>query len=952
MSRALKTIFIEMNKGEQKTMKQSNRNGFGKLLAVLLVLAMLLSSTAQTVAAMQSTETQKDDHRSVTNENTADEPGKDDILPIIDQIAKELKIEFGTPSATGETTAYYDQKMTVKLTSTEKGFSPERLTVSVTKDGETTKPELTWQWKADPETAVGMFPLTQEGEYTVSVRYTEANGNEINYTSQLFVIHMTRPVVTVSYDDGISVADGRRYYTTAKEVHLTVTVKEHYFDENDVRWMITEKDATKEGSYSIGKWTHEGDTHTVKVTFFGEANYTFRMYYADMARNTAIYPDKGESEFAGVYPQDSFTIDRTAPDAQSLKVEYFVDNDSWNSTFVPSGQKVTVKLTAEDAVSGIAAFRYSFKKAKDASPVNSEILNVTIDESQITYSEDGKTATAIFEIPGELLSRNSQLNGSLSFYAIDRARNKSREYTDGKQIIVDSIAPTAQVSFSEPTNIVGNVPYYDGDITVTLTIQEANFYAEDVKIRIFRDGGDATAMTASWEKTDTDTYVGTFTLKEDGEYYISIGYTDRSLNKMTTYTSEKLVIDTAIEPATYTINGEEKSNIGGAYGGDATIEFRFADPNHDSQTVKLTRTVLGKIEEVSPSLIQIERNSTGGVGSITIPRGVENDGIYVLTVTTTDKAKHTAQSELKFIINRYGSVYEYGETVTELIKDGGQYIHAVEKDLIIIEYNADELVEGSLKILITRDGENVEADFTTEVSRTESDGDGWYCYVHTIKASNFVKDGVYKISLISAYKTDDSSQSESSSTPGNSRDEMGNTILDSISFTVDATAPEIRNIVNLDRQIADKSKIQDGKLSVKYTIVDVGGLQHIDIYVNGEIVRSLSARDFGDDIFNFSGSFEIEEQEGTAAQKIRIVATDRAGNVTDTDSESFRAAHSKDNEQSTFVFFGEVTVSRNFFVRWYANKPFFYGAIAGVIVLIAAACAIATVNAKKKKNNG
>ena len=133
-----------------------------------------------------------------------------------------------------------------------------------------------------------------------------------------------------------------------------------------------------------------------------------------------------------------------------------------------------------------------------------------------------------------------------------------------------------------------------------------------------------------------------------------------------------------------------------------------------------------------------------------------------------------------------------------------------------------------------------------------------------------------------------------------------------------------------------------------YTIVDVGGLKNIEIIVNGVTIQTLTEKDIADDLYNFTGSFDLEEQDGTTAHKVRIKATDLAGNVTDTDSEDFLKAHSVDNEDGTYVFFNEVTVSRNFFVRWYANQPLFWGSIGGVIVLAGAILVLIAYKRKKK----
>ena len=309
-----------------------------------------------------------------------------------------------------------------------------------------------------------------------------------------------------------------------------------------------------------------------------------------------------------------------------------------------------------------------------------------------------------------------------------------------------------------------------------------------------------------------------------------------------------------------------------------------------------------------------------------------------------------------FTINIFVSVYEYSDELVALIKYGGQYITSVEDDLVITEYNADRILEGSFKILITRDGETVDVDFTSNPENINSQvaigESGWYQYVYTIKAANFEKDGVYKISLTSAYDADDAKGNESTSVPENSITESGEEILDTMTFTVDSVAPEIRNIVNLDKAIADVDKIIDGKLNVKYTIVDVGGLKTIEVIVNGETIKNLTSEEIGDNLYNFTGDFDLTEQTGTTAHKVRIKVTDLAGNVTDTDSEDFLKAHSEDNENSTYLFFNEVTVSRNAFVRWYANKGLFWGSIAGVIVLAGGICTLVTYKRKKKESAG
>lgn len=883
---------------------------------------------------------------------------------VVDTIAPTLKVEYSGAdrNITGEG-YFYNKSVDVKLTVTEANFYPEDVVVSVTKDGKVFNyGSISWGTRNAADETVGTFTLAApadhsgDGHYVITVEYTDRSNNKmVKHVSDTHTIDTTKPVITVEYKNKevvnklIDRDDNERKYFADTQTAV-VTIKEHNFIADEVEFTITAKDVTGaelnvDALNSKTAWSVDstGDVHTITITYPGDANYTFDVAYTDKAKNEA-----------DDYTTDFFTVDKTAP--TNLTVDYstsVLDTVLESLSFGFYNAKMTVTLTAEDPTSEVHSFLYSYLNAAGVSSVNAELINEAIDAANIKYSADRRTATVTFEIPKMVLGNDNQFNGTVEFTATDRAGNTTDTHKETKRIVVDNIAPTAQVSYNEATNVIGDISYYNGDITATVTINEANFYAGDVQVMVSKDGGAATAVTPTWKDNSVDVHVGTFTITGDGDYVVTINYTDKSSNKMATYTSKQMTVDTKIEAPTYTINGAAKTEVGGAYKGDATIGFNFNDQNFDTKNITLTRTRFDKVEDVTAEFVKVNDNDKGGSGSFSIPSEVGNDGIYVLKISMTDKAKHQTESQVKFTINRFGSVYEYSDKLVDLIKDGGQYVTSVKDDLVITEYNADRILEGSLKILITRDGESVDVDFTSnpetinaQVGIGES---GWYQYVYTIKSSNFEKDGVYKITLTSKYAADDSAENESTSVPDNSIDSQGKAIVDSMNFTVDSVAPEIRNIVNLDKKIADRDKIVDGKLNVKYTVVDVGGLKSIEITVNGKTIQTLTEKEIADNAYNFTGSFDIDEQDSTTAQKVRIKVTDLAGNVTDTDSDDFLKAHSEDNENSTYVFHNEITVSRNFFVRWYANPVLFWGSIGGVVVLAGIVCFL--IAAKKKKQS-
>ena len=896
-------------------------------------------------------------------QNESDKKVDSGNIIVVDTIAPTIDVKYTPFDRLVGTDYYYNNDVEVKFTVTEANFYAEDVVVTVTKNGEAFNyGTITWVDRSAEDKTIGTLTLpapadhSGDGHYVITVEYTDRSNNKmIKYVSDTHTIDTTLPVIKVDYQNNnvvnkLTDRDGNEREYFADTQTAVITVNEHNFISDEVEFTIIAKDVTgtvleDDSLYTIGNWSDDstGDIHTITITYPGDANYTFDVAYTDRATNAAED-----------YATDYFTVDKTDP--TNLKVDYstsVLDTVLESVTFGFYNAKMTVTLTAEDPTSEVHSFLYSYLNAAGVSNVNAELINEAIQAADIEYSADRKTATVTFEIPKMVLGNDNQFNGTVEFTATDRAGNETDAHKETKRIVVDNIAPTAQVSYNEATNTVGDISYYNGNITATITVNEANFYANDVQVMVSKDGGAATAVTPTWKDNSVDVHVGTFTLTEDGDYIVTINYTDKSSNKMATYTSKQMTIDTKIEAPTYTIDGAAKTEVGGAYKGEATIGFNFADQNFDTKTIKLTRTRFDKVEDVTETFVKVTDNDKGGSGSFVIPTEVGNDGIYVLRITMTDKAKHETESEIKFTINRYGSVYEYSDELVALIKEGGQFVESVEDDLVITEYNADRINEGSLKILITRDGETVDVDFTSNPENINSQvaigESGWYQYVYTIKAANFEKDGVYKISLTSAYDADDAKGNESTSVPENSITEAGEEILDTMTFTVDSVAPEIRNIVNLDKAIADVDKIIDGKLNVKYTIVDVGGLKTIEIVVNGKTIQTLTAEDIADNLYNFTGSFDLEEQDGTTAHNVQIKVTDLAGNVTDTNSEDFFKAHSDDNENSTYVFFNEVTVSRNFFVRWYANTALFWGSIGGVVVLAAAIWFLIVFKRKKKE---
>ncbi len=903
--------------------------------------------------------------------NSSNKLTNDKYAIVVDTVSPEITVEYSAANYTvedveivdttvnegeGATTttekvdkAYYNADLTVTFTVEEANFFKEDIHVSMVKDGGNPvdiSNDIKWQQQTEDDIKagknIGTYTLTalddhtNDGEYKFIIEGAEnadksqneaivgegENEKKATYTSDIKVIDTIKPEVSVAYSNTspqsvLADAQGnsRKYFVAANTA--TITVKEHNFYKEGVVLSIDTKNAANgamdaSGLYTKTEWVSDGDTHTMTINYTGESNYTFDVVCSDLAQTKAAD-----------YPADHFTIDRTAPTNLSMSYSTGVlETILSNITFGFYNAKVTVTISATDNISGINAFRYSYINEAGVSNVNAQLTDVSIAASGISFSNGVASGTAKIDIPRDALGGNNQFNGTVKFSAADRTGNESNVYGDSKRIVVDNIAPTANVQYNAPVQVIGNVSYYDGPINASVVINEANFYAEDVHIEVTKDGA-TNAVNATWA-SNGDLHTGTFNLTEDGDYSVRVTYMDKSNNTMQEYVSEPMTIDTDIVAPTITINGSDGN--GKAFKDDISVNVNFEDTNYESYEVKLYRiSYAEKNVDVTDKFVtgHINTNATGGNGTFaTFEKNADNDGIYTLTVMMRDKAGHTSETSTTFTVNRFGSVYEYSDYLVTLIQNGGAYVQGVTDDLVITEYNADRLVANSLNIEISKDGKPLDEviyEVTPEINDMVEQGEsGWFQYAYIISKDNFNSDGIYKISI--------SSQDAAGNSPEN------NNYKDKdILFRVDRTVPEITSITGLEEEVVNATE-----QIVKYTVFDAIGLQSIVVYVNGKEVANIT--DFAEDANNYLGEFTLTES--TSAQKVRIVVTDMAGNITDTSSETFT---------SSYAFSDSVTVSTNVLVRWYANKALFFGSIATAVVAIGGSVGLGVFLKKKKK---
>lgn len=284
------------------------------------------------------------------------------------------------------------------------------------------------------------------------------------------------------------------------------------------------------------KWTHDGDTHTFTTANYANGIYTIKFDYVDLAKRT------------GTFTTDAFIVDHDSPSAPKISYsESLLDTVLGSISFGFYNPTVDVKFTSYDSFKGVDYFTWSYVKQTGASDVI--VKPSDYKEAKVAAQQDSSDMskyTATITLP---LHEAEQLRGSIAATATDKYSNVSEKTTDsGKVIVVDTISPTMTVEYSAESNKVGTTLYYGNDKSgkaeITFKVTEANFFAEDVVVKVSRNGETAVAVSPSWTDVSADEHIGRYTLSGDGHYIVSVEYKDRSNNEMASYTSDMITIDT------------------------------------------------------------------------------------------------------------------------------------------------------------------------------------------------------------------------------------------------------------------------------------------------------------------------------------------------------------------------------------------------------------------------
>lgn len=597
---------------------------------------------------------------------------------------------------------------------------------------------------------------------------------------------------------------------------------------------------------------------------------------------------------------NGLVVDNERPHEEFTAPELVVESGLTNNK-IYNGD-VPVEVSANDpAENGV----YSGLKQVTYTVYNGTVYNEKdVTQQGVLYSWDGKEPPCQFkEKMGFTVDakKNNSNDVHILLTAEDNAGNvTSMEYS----IKIDITKPIINIEYDK--NAADSGTFFRESRRANVTVKERNFDDSlvNITLRATNDGADIALPTVSKWTSSGDLHTATIEYTAEGDYTFDIDVTDKAGNTSADFTEQTFYVDTTAPTLEITGVADRSAN-----NGDIIPVVSYSDTNYDDAQVSITLTGAMRKGVALDGSYADQHN--GKVFTFkNFAKEKEVDDIYTLAATLTDKAGNTTEKTILFSANRFGSTYALSAATEQL---NGSYVQTPQ-DVVVTETNPDALQ--NIRITLFKNNQTIILQEGTDYRIEVRGGNGqWYEYIYTVLAKNFADDGVYRLTFYS----EDAAGNIAENTLDTKKQEIG--------FGVDKTKPNMV-VTNLESDTTYPLE----NLTVSLSAGDNLLLQSVVVYLDdySKAYKTWTAEEIAAIVAD-QGEFTFDiPGDSTGAHQVKIVCTDAAGN--------------EQTEEITNFY-----VTTNLFVRYYNNKPLFFGSIAAVVVI--AGVVIALAAGKKKKND-
>ena len=600
--------------------------------------------------------------------------------------------------------------------------------------------------------------------------------------------------------------------------------------------------------------------------------------------------------------EQTLSIDKTNP---TIKIEYDNNNHTTHNDteFFKANRTATITVTERNF--NPEDIDYKITNTDNVIPQISDWTKHAVASGE-NPDGDTYTATIVYAADGDY---------TFDIAYTDMAGNKADTVAQHK-FTIDKTIPVISVSFDN--NSAKNNNYFKADRTATITVNEHNFNAQDVKVNISATGADnstaATAPSVSSWTSNGNIHTATVKFANDGKYAFDVNYTDLADNAAKENVVTTFYVDKTA-PAVKISNVENES----ANSGNVAPVINLSDNNYSGDYVlTLTRVdIEAKKTDVTNDFVStvVPTSNTGAVVTYANFASDEvNDGIYVLNAALTDKAGNSSNDTITFSVNRFGSTYMGGNKETNDLLDNG-YTNA-EKDIVISEINVDKLTKSNISLSLDSSSLKTLKQNVDYTIQEDAKTGQWHRYNYTVKSSNFENEGNYTLEL--------SSTDAAKNTSTNRIRPVEKRKL-AVQFVVDKTSPVV-NIAGIENNALYEENSKDVTIVCEDSYINPSSLV---INLDNKTLKEGKDYTVEKDVASITAKIKVNATSDISSQNIKVSVKDMAQNSGDGSVENF-------------------TLSATVLMRFFANPVL---VIISAVILAGIIVMVVLIVAKKRKNN-
>jgi hypothetical protein len=693
----------------------------------------------------------------------------------------------------------------------------------------------------------------EDGSYTITVEATDYIGNKSEIYSGTVFVDKAAPSITsfAFFRDGetvspLTASDSGYVYFFDKDATVVISARDAAagYGLKTITYYMEDFNGVKTAEQTVTPDASGNVTITVKAPFRGKI-------YAkatDGVNNESGYA--GSSGFAAESKANhdaaaSVSLERNETE---LKQPNGVDLYSGN---------VDIKINIADEIAGIKTVEWSVSAPYDQAKNQTGSVTIGIDGTitgDAGWTAAGKDGNLVTGLSKTITVTHDSNDITVRVRMTDWAGNQTERQT---VFGIDKVAPTVEYSFDNNTGDRDNPNIFNDERTLTITVTERNFVPGEFAFNIHNAYGSVPTASQWTEERDVQdpnksTYTATVTFTYDGSYTVGLAYADRAGNRAAIDAVSAFVID------------QSKPLVLVTYDNKKPVQDIYFD-NFRTATVTVTEKNFDVSRVTFTGNAPRTGSWTANGDEHTLIIYYDEDGDYSFSISVIDKAGNVSvpYDEENFIIDT---------TAPELDLSGLLAANRGEVAPVITYTDANFLEDGVSILLKKQNGDIVNKPYTLEDIVEDGEVIGY-----KIVFKNFdpmkENDDIYTISISAVDHA------------GNRTQEiMRRFSVNRFGSTYIMDGAEKMNGVNTNNPL---------DLSVLEINVDEINTEDVDIYVirNSSPKKLVAGVDYvmeevkSEDAewkeyrYTIKSSSFAEDGEYT----IRIISTDKAGNVNEND---------------------------------------------------------------------